>query len=277
MEQNNPLKQYFRQIKTYISLPSGTNRYPAGTITFTDSGEVGILPMTGKDELILKNPDALLNGEALIEVIRSCVPAVQNPKVLLSNDIDALITAIRYATYNDRLEVDTRCPNCGAENHFKVDLQYSLTNMTFLESEYSVFLDNGLKVLVRPYSYNEMLMSLHSKFEQGKIARVVEDQNLSEEEKLRIFGQAFKKLSNATFELLAATIVAITNDNNLNVQDPKFIKDFLSNIEKKNLDKIKDLVEEINLVGIKKNFQAVCEKCTHEWENEIDFNPVNFS
>ena len=68
MEQNvrqvNPLKQYFRAIKMYLKIPSGTSYYSPDVITFTDGGEVGVLPMTGNDELILKNPDALLNGEA---------------------------------------------------------------------------------------------------------------------------------------------------------------------------------------------------------------------
>ena len=278
MDQNNPLKHYFRQIKTYISLPSGTSRYPEGTIKFTDNGEVGIYPMTGKDELILKNPDALLNGEAVVEVIRSCVPAVQNPTVLLANDIDALITAIRHATYNDKLEVDVRCPECNHENHFRMDLQYALSNMSYLEPEYSVTLETGLRVIVKPYSYKEMLQSLQARFEQGKVARAVDDDQLSDDQRLRILGTAFKKMSTTTFDMLSASIVAIVDQSSdLRVTDAKFIKEFLMNIEKKNIDLIKVLVDEINLIGVKKDFHAVCEKCNHEWENEIDFNPVNFS
>ena len=40
---------------------------------------------------------------------------------------------------------------------------------------------------------------------------------------------------------------------------------------------IKDLIKEINQIGIRRVFTAKCLKCEHEWENEIDFNPVNFS
>jgi hypothetical protein len=90
----NPLKNFFRQYKLFIRLPSGDQYYPDGTVDYNASGEVGIMAMTGQDELILKNPDALLNGEALVQVISSCVPAVRNVRALLTNDIDALITAI---------------------------------------------------------------------------------------------------------------------------------------------------------------------------------------
>ena len=162
--QQNPLKQYFRQFKIYLKLPSGTTYYPQDAVQFTDSGEIGILPMTGKDELALKNPDALLNGEALIEVIKSCVPGVKNPRVLLSNDIDALITAIRFATFDDGLETLLHCPECNHENLFKLNLQYALDNMEFLDPEYVVNLDSGISVFVKPHSFPDLLRSLHAQF-----------------------------------------------------------------------------------------------------------------
>ena len=40
---------------------------------------------------------------------------------------------------------------------------------------------------------------------------------------------------------------------------------------------ISNIVTEINKIGIRRTFTAKCEKCNHEWESEIDFNPVNFS
>lgn len=276
--QNNPLKQYFRQIKMYIKLPSGTTYYAPNVVKFTDSGEVGILPMTGKDELILKNPDALLNGEALVEIIKSCVPAVSDPKLLLTNDIDALVTAIRYATYNDTLETELTCPECGKENNFRLDLQYSLSNMTFLDPEYVVNLDSGLSVFIKPYGFPEVLSGLHAQFEQNKLTRALENTGLSDEERLKIFSTAFKQMSVVTYNLMFESIVKIVDEqNNINVSDRAFIKEFLQNIDKKSVDKISDLVKEINQIGIKRTFHAKCTHCEHEWENEIDFNPVNFS
>lgn len=280
MEQQriNPLKQYFRQYKMYLKLPSGTSYYPPGVVSFTDSGEVGIMPMTGKDELILKNPDALLNGEALVEVITSCVPAVKNPKALLTNDIDALITAVRFVTYNDSLETDIRCPACKHDNRFKLDLEYPLNNMSYLEPEYTVNLESGLTVYVKPYGFKEVLRGLHSQFEQSKMTRVLEDQRTSEDERLAVISHAFKEMATISYELMMASVVKIVDEsNNIDVSDPEFIRDFLYNTDKKSIDLVGDLIKEINTIGIKKTFTARCEKCNHEWESEIDFNPVNFS
>jgi hypothetical protein len=273
----NPLKQYFRAFKLYLKLPSGGRFYKPGVIDLNENGEIGILQMTAKDELMLKNPDALLNGEALIEVLTSCVPSLKQPRALLTNDIDTLITAIRYATYNDTLETYLTCPKCEHENTFKINLQYALDNMTELEPEYIVYLSSGLSVYVKPYSFPELLKALHSKFEQNKLQRSIESETLSDEKKSEMFTSAFNKLSLIKFELLTNGIVRIVDQqNNIDVSEPKFIKEFLYNVVASDVEKINDLINEINVIGIKKTFSAKCEKCEHEWESEIDFNPVNF-
>ena len=274
----NPLAQYFRQFKLYLKLPSGTTYYTPNVVQFTDSGELGVLPMTGKDELVLKNPDALLNGEALIEVIKSCVPGVKDPKALLSNDIDALITAVRFATFNDSLETTLYCPSCGTENVFKLDLQYALDNMDYLDPEYAVNLDSGVSVYIKPHAFPDVLKGLHAQFEQSKLTRALENDNITDLERTAIFSKAFKEMASITYDLILNSIIKVVDEtNNVNVNNRSHIKEFLANIDNRSVDKIADMIKDINLVGIKRTFTAKCEKCDHEWENQIDFNPVNFS
>ncbi len=276
--QQNPLKNYFRQFKMFMRLPSGTTYYQPGVINFTDKGEVGVMPMTGQDELILKNPDALLNGEALVSVISSCVPAVVNPRALLTNDVDALITAIRYATYDDSLETNLVCPKCKHENQFKLNLQYALDNMDILEPEYVINLETGLSVFVKPYSFPEILRGLHAQFEQAKLQRALESENITDAKRSDVFKKSFTELSSMTFELMCKSIIKVVDESKgVNVSDKTHIAEFVRNIDRNTADKIQKLVKEINDIGIKRTFIAKCDKCEHEWESEIDFNPVNFS
>jgi hypothetical protein len=278
MNQPNPLQNYFRTVKLYMSLPSGTSYYASGVVEFTEKGEVGVMPMTGKDELAFKNPDSLLNGEALIEVLTSCVPSIKKPRELLTNDIDALITAIRYSTYNDSLETEMKCPECGHDNTFKLNLQYALDNMSYLEPEYIINLETGLSVYVKPYAFDDLLQSLHSQFEQTKLQRAVESSTLTDDQRSGIFGTAFREIATVKFNLMTNAIVKLVDESRgVNVSDKKNINEFLYNIDKKSIDKIHDLLTEINEIGIKRTFLAKCEKCEHQWESEIDFNPVNFS
>ena len=85
-------------------------------------------------------------------------------------------------------------------------------------------------------------------------------------------------MSVVTYDLILNSVVKVVDEaNNVNVSNRDYIKEFLSNIDNRSIDKISDLIKEINLIGIKRTFAAKCEKCEHIWENEIDFNPVNFS
>ena len=75
----NPLTKYFRQPKIYLRLPSKGRYYPAGSLDMPDSGELPVYAMTAKDELMFKTPDALLNGESVVEVI--------NPKTNVKSNV----------------------------------------------------------------------------------------------------------------------------------------------------------------------------------------------
>ena len=72
-QQANPLSKYFRQPKLFAALPSNGKFYPADSLETTETGEYAIYSMTAKDELTMKTPDALLNGQATVELIKSCV------------------------------------------------------------------------------------------------------------------------------------------------------------------------------------------------------------
>lgn len=161
---------------------------------------------------------------------------------------------------------------------FKLDLQYALDNMAELDLEYIVNLESGLSVFLKPYSFPDLLKGLHAQFEQTKLARAVENESLTDEQRSAIFVKGFKEVAITKFDLMTSSIIKVVDEqNNINVSDSKYIKDFLQNIDKKSLDSINDLIVKINQIGIKRTFTAKCEKCEHQWESEIDFNPVNFS
>jgi len=90
---NNPLKQYFRRPAVYVKLPSGGKYYPQGVIDMPTNGEIPIFPMTAIDEITTKTPDALYNGTAMAELMKSCVPNIKDPWAINSMDLDAILIA----------------------------------------------------------------------------------------------------------------------------------------------------------------------------------------
>ena len=98
----NPLSSFYRAPKSYTGLPSQGKYYTDDIVEMPDNGELPIYPMTAKDEMMFKTPDALLNGEATVQVIQSCIPQIKNAWAMPSIDCDAALIAIRMATYGER-------------------------------------------------------------------------------------------------------------------------------------------------------------------------------
>ena len=133
----NPLAGHFRQPKLYMKLPSGGLFNTDEDLDFPESKEVAVFPMTAKDEILMKNPDALLNGEAVVQVIKSCVPSVLKPQELTNIDVDAILMGIHSATYGDEMEVTAKCKNCeDKELTCTTSLQDSLDQIQPIEEIY---------------------------------------------------------------------------------------------------------------------------------------------
>ena len=68
----NPLSKQFRRPSLYFKLPSGGKFYQPGAIDLPDNKELPVYPMTAIDEITSKTPDALYNGTAVVDIIKSC-------------------------------------------------------------------------------------------------------------------------------------------------------------------------------------------------------------
>ena len=103
----NPLAKHFRQPVIYLKLPSGGAYWPDGSIDLPLNNEIPVLAMSTKDEIVLKTPDALLNGQGVVNVIQSCCPNIKDAWKMPSVDVDATIIAIRIASYGNQMDFTT--------------------------------------------------------------------------------------------------------------------------------------------------------------------------
>lgn len=279
----NPLVQFYRKETTYLRLPSRGHFYADGIVEFSDDDELAVMPMTAADEVLLKNPDALLSGKAITDVISSCVKGVKRPRKLLACDIDALMIAIREASYGDEATMELICPqeDCGESNDFSLNLELLLNDSEKLEESYEVILPNDLTISIRPGTFETMTRQNKVAFESSKIQRAMNNATLSDDAALGMLSNIFTKLTKLNFEVINDAInqITYTDDNNETqvITNKKYISDFIKNIEKKSVDLIEKKITEINKIGITKTLDAKCSACGHEWEAPIEINPVNFS
>jgi hypothetical protein len=227
----NPLSMFMRQPKIYIRLPSGGQFWPEGSLEMTETNELPVYSMTAKDELMLKVPDALMNGQAIVEVIQHCVPNIKNAWNTPNIDLDVILIAIRIATYGEIMNTPVTF-NKDLEMEYQLDLRVLMDKlMNQITWIPTVPVNNELTVFVRPLTYKQLSAAALQNFETQKIMQVVNDDKVSEEQKIKMFQESFKKLSDSTMGTISDSIERIesihgTTDNSVH------IKEFISNVDK---------------------------------------------
>lgn len=243
MTESNPLKKFYRQPKIYVKLPSSGNYYPPGAIEVPETGEFPIYAMTAKDELLMKTPDALMNGQATVDVIQSCVPAIKNAWHIPSIDVDALLVAIRMATYGEMLDVSAYIPGLDETKTYETDLRFVLDHLSKATYESEVIVNDELTVYVRPLSYKEFSAHSMKTLEEQRLLRVVSDESIDETRKLELFSQSFKKLTDLTVNTVSMSIAKVVTPDG-EVTNPEFIQEFIDNADKSFFKSIVDHLEQ---------------------------------
>ena len=234
--QNNPLKKYFRQAKLHVTLPSEYKFYPPGAIEVPETGELEVYSMTAKDELSFKTPDALLNGQATVDVIQSCIPAIKNAWAMPSIDIDAALVAIRMATYGETLTMTTKVPVIGEEREYELNLRSVLDEFSNLVYE-NVVNVGDLTIYLRPLTYQEFTKNALKTFEEQRIFNLVNDESVSDEDKLQAFTNSFTKLTQLTVDMIVQGIDRIVIEDD-EVTNREHIQEFMKNADKEFFNKV---------------------------------------
>ena len=241
-KKTNPLQKYFRQPKIYLSLPSNGKYYPTGSLEISENGEYPVFPMTARDEIMIKTPDALLNGQATASVITSCIPAIKDPFNMPSMDLDACLIAIRIATYGEMMEVSIKVPVTGEDKDFDLDLRIMLDQFSNVDYNSAIELD-GMIVNLRPLTYGEFTETSRKTFDEQRIFNVINDTDMAEGDKLATFTESFKKLTDLTILTLEKSIASIEVGDDV-VTDQAHIKEFIANTDKGLFESVTNHIEE---------------------------------
>jgi len=271
----NPLKQFFRQPSIYLSLPSGGHHWPATALTMPENRELPVYPMTAIDEITYRTPDALFSGQAVVNVIHSCVPNIKNAWEVPGVDLNAVLIAIRIASYGHEMEIATRCPACETESDFGIDLRMVLDSIR--EPDYSTPIQHGdLEITLMPVSYrNQNQVGLKQYEQQRSVQQIQTDPNTSDEEKIKQLNEVMHLITELTIETLKYSIASIRTPDTL-VTEIEFIRDFLVNCDRKLYQEIRDRVIELRNSSELKPFEVVCPNCSHKHEQTLTLDQAAF-
>jgi len=240
MSQSNPLQKYFRQPKVFISLPSKGLYYEPGTL-LGDYSNVPVFAMSGMDEIIMKTPDALFTGDSTATVIESCCPYIKNAKLMPGIDIDALLIAIRIATFGETMSVTQTCPNCSTENDYDIELSRLLDYFNNLKFINTIPVSDSLTIRIRPLQYEEMNYFSIENFKLQKT--LYQSSEIKEEEKQQTIDKIYKDLSELQLQLFLTAIENVQVEGQ-SVTDKTHIEEWLRNADRDTYKLVKTKLEE---------------------------------
>lgn len=283
-EKVNPLEKYYRQAVIYITLPSKGKYYSKEVFDPTTTGELPVLPMTAKDEIEFKTPDAMISGQATVNVIQSCIPNIKDAWQLVNYDLDTVLLGIRIATYGETMDVTGIIPGVTPTetiNH-TLNLPQLLETMKNIELTDTGTTKSGFTIRCKPLDYKKLSDSQISAFEQQKQYATVATSKLSDEEKGKSFAQNFAKLTELNFSMLVDAIIEITTPDGEVVSDPEQIKSFVNNANTKIISEIQLVLGEIRTqaaikpLKLKSTDEQIKKGAKATFEMPITFDSSNF-
>ena len=268
----NPLQQYFRQPKIFISLPShGVYNIP-GAI----QGDVENLPvfgMTGMDEILLKTPDSLLTGESTIKVIESCCPSIKDANEVSLIDLNTLLIAIRIATYGNKLMVSNTCTACNTEHDYEIELSSFIEYYKANQFNNKLVL-NELTLTLRPLTYKESLEISLRNFEiQQQMKQLDSIEN--EIDKRSFMMGLFEKIGNIQQDLYVKCIETVKIGQQ-SVTEKPFIEEWIKNCDKETTDQLKDYFQQVQVLWNSPSQDVKCDACGAVNQITVEFDQSNF-
>jgi len=274
MNENNPLRQYFRQPAIYIELPSQGKFYPQGALNMPQTNKLPVYPMTAIDEITYRTPDALFNGQATVNVIQSCVPDIKNAWSIPSMDVDTVLVSIRIASYGHEMGFSTQCPACQHVSDQTIDLRNVLDSMRPVD--YAKPITSGdMEIYFRPMSYQNMSDNNKLQYENQKMLQNIPDGAGTDVDKMSALSKALQEVTAMTVKALAQSIAMVKTPTAM-VSEPEFIEELLKNCDRKLFNEIRDYIVTNKAQSEMQPIKLTCPECKHEYQQTVTLDMSSF-
>ena len=273
---DNPLANFYRNKEIYVKLPTQGKWYSQPP-KLTEQGEIGIYPMTVKDEILMNIPDSLYNGESLFELFQSIAPDIADPYEIAMPDVDVILLASRSASYNSTMRVSTKCPHCETPQDYEIDLPTALSNIKINNQSQELEVD-GLVIALKP---NTLKTVTANRIKTVEIARMISNMDITgviPDDQKDAYNNSIQISAAAQIAILADSISSVTLPDGTVVTDFDHISQWISNSNKRVVDAITKSAALMNQNGIENEFNFACseEECGKEFKAPIEFNPAFF-
>jgi len=255
----NPLLEKIKIPGESFKLPSSGVFYKDGELaSHIKNGEIHIYPMTTIDEIVIKSPDKLMNGDAIKEVFSRCVPDIMKPGQLFTQDIDFILACLRKVSFGSEISMSyTHSCEDAKEHSYSILIDDFLKRTTSVDNivfnnSFELKLDNGQVVKLSPLRYDEFIEQSRAQLNKDNMA---------------------------TAESLRDHIVKTTSDviNSVdNINDKTMIREWLTALPVLYLKQIFKGLEQCSKWGVIFEETVKCKDCQEEIIMQLPLNPLSF-
>lgn len=273
----NPLIAAYKKPALYVAMPSEGKWYDPKPKLSVD-GELAVYPMSARDELISKTPDALFNGEATVAIIQSCCPDIPNPRQMPVNDLLVVLLAIRAASYGKQIEVDITCTECNHINQMAVDSNVLLSRVKENTTDPEITLDNGFIITCKPYTIEDRTRLQIQQVKQNQIIQQLVEAEQSGDANIQdTFGKTFVEIAELTVELISSCILNVeVPEQDEPITDTEQIHEWLKQITRKDYEAIRTCVESLSENNLDTLMDAKCLECGKDYKTNIELDIAGF-
>ena len=260
----------------YVTLPS-KGRWYTGELELSADSEVEVFALRAKDELRLKSPDALFNGEALISVLEGVVPGIPNIKEMPLADQNVIMCGAYLATYGNDYTLSITCPKCKSVKDYGVDLDKMLTQSKNYSTD-NVVSTTAYKIYLKPAELTARNMIAMNQFQtQIMQAQIDAQPEATEIDKVKALTEIYDKTLAENFELIVRMVdYAVDKVNGEKIKDQDKLREIIDNMNKRSYDKLFDVSMKMNEAGIDPTMKVACTDCKNEFESTVNLDPTSF-
>ena len=220
--EQNPLNAFFRKSKLSLKLPSRGKWYPESGVTLDASGGVSVFAMTATDDIKFRTGDATLTGRNIYDVIHSCIPSITEPDAIPHIDLDAILLAIRYASYGDTFDFTVGVPNTTLTRVISLSSHSLLQTLNLAHEDWDSSLtiedETGfsLHLDIHPVPLHKLFSTSKNLFQQKRnLSRNIDsDQNIKDED---AFAATMSNLTSSALDLLCSSINSLSIVDNAGI------------------------------------------------------------
>jgi hypothetical protein len=198
------------------------------------------------------------------------------------------LVAIRIATYGEKMDVNINVPfkkqdgkTVYEERTYEVDLRTVLDYLTANTYE-NVFDAGDFKFEIAPMNYKQFTEVAMKTFEEQRLFKVINDDELSEEQKLQKFNESFNRITDMNISTIVNSVVAVQFDNEDPVTTKNYIIEFFSNADKTVYKKVVNHIDTqrkkfaIKPLKVKFSEEEIANGAPEEIDVPISFDQSNF-